>query len=122
MSNNDLVWLWIGLRLLGLETVQNKRMEIVREDYFNNLVSHCFFHEIMFMRRTQWMLSVDFPIDPLGTTPIISKLLILKTITRDNLASTSQDPRVHNQVPQYKASASASDQCQELEVGTVLIL
>ncbi|GAB2293399.1 hypothetical protein Dimus_027598 [Dionaea muscipula] len=43
MSKNDLVWLWMGLGLLGSET---GLMEIVGEGYFNTLVARSFFKKI----------------------------------------------------------------------------
>ncbi|GAB2293284.1 hypothetical protein Dimus_027488 [Dionaea muscipula] len=43
MSKRDLVWLWMGLGLLGSEIGQ---MEIVGEEYFNILVAHSFFKKI----------------------------------------------------------------------------
>ncbi|GAB2293199.1 hypothetical protein Dimus_027407 [Dionaea muscipula] len=43
MSKNDLVWLWMGLGLLGSKIGQ---MEIVGEDYFNILVARSFLKKI----------------------------------------------------------------------------
>ncbi|GAB2293428.1 hypothetical protein Dimus_027627 [Dionaea muscipula] len=42
MLKNDLIWLWMGLGLLGSETGQ---MEFVGEDYFNILVARSLFKE-----------------------------------------------------------------------------
>ncbi|GAB2300104.1 hypothetical protein Dimus_034143 [Dionaea muscipula] len=59
MLKNDLVWLWMGLGLLGSKTVQNKRMEIVGEDYFNILVARSFFKKINDDERP-WLEEDDF--------------------------------------------------------------